>query len=106
VTSGGFAFDFIKIVGFGGLIGMGVGLAVSQIIRQVDDPKIEITLTTIAAYGSFLVSEHINFSGVIAAVAAGMFCGNNVARVGMSPLARIAVETCRRRPGRQCALPY
>jgi CPA1 family monovalent cation:H+ antiporter len=93
VTPGGFIFDFIKIVGFGGLIGMGVGLAVSQIIRQVDDPMIEITLTTIAAYGSFLVAEHFHFSGVIATVAAGMFCGNYVARAGMSPSTRIAVET-------------
>lgn len=93
VTPGGLIFDFIKIVGFGGLVGMGVGLAVSQIIRQVDDPMIEITLTTIAAYGSFLVAEHFHYSGVIATVAAGMFCGNYVARVGMSPSTRIAVET-------------
>jgi len=93
VTPGGFVFDFIKIVGFGGLIGVGVGLAVSQIIRRVDDPMIEITLTTIAAYGSFLVAEHFHYSGVIATVAAGMFCGNYVARAGMSPSTRIAVET-------------
>ena len=45
VTAGGLAFDFIKIVGIGALIGMGVGLAVSQVIKQVDDPMIEITLT-------------------------------------------------------------
>ena len=38
------AFDFIKIVGMGALIGAGVGLAVSQVIKQVDDPMIEITL--------------------------------------------------------------
>ncbi len=93
VTPGGFVFGFIKIVGFGGFIGMGVGLAVSHIIRRVDDPMIEITLTTIAAYGSFLVAEHFHFSGVIATVAAGMFCGNYVARVGMSPSTRIAVDT-------------
>ena len=34
VTAGGLAFDFIKIVGIGALIGTGVGLAVSQVIRQ------------------------------------------------------------------------
>ena len=93
VTPSGFAFDFIKIVGFGGLIGIGVGLAVTQIIKQVDDPMIEITLTTIAAYGSFLAAEHFHYSGVIATVAAGMFCGNYVARAGMSPSTRIAVES-------------
>ncbi|PKN89487.1 MAG: Na+/H+ antiporter [Deltaproteobacteria bacterium HGW-Deltaproteobacteria-1] len=92
-TAGGLAFDFIRIVGIGALIGTGVGLAVSQVIRQVDDPMIEITLTTIAAYGSFLAAEHFHYSGVIATVAAGMLCGNYGARVGMSPSTRIAVET-------------
>jgi monovalent cation:H+ antiporter, CPA1 family len=93
VTAGGLALDFIKIVGIGALIGAGVGLAVSQVIRQVDDPMIEITLTTIAAYGSFLAAEHFHYSGVIATVSAGMLCGNYGARVGMSPSTRIAVET-------------
>ena len=93
VTAGGLAFDFIKIVGIGALIGAGVGLAVSQVIKQVDDPMIEITLTTIAAYGSFLAAEHFHYSGVIATVSAGMLCGNYGARVGMSPSTRIAVET-------------
>jgi Na+:H+ antiporter len=93
VTAGGLAFDFIKIVGMGGFIGAGVGLAVSQVIRQVDDPMIEITLTTIAAYGSFVAAEHFHYSGVIATVSAGMLCGNYGARVGMSPSTRMAVET-------------
>lgn len=93
VTPGSLALDFIKIVGLGAFIGMGVGLAVSQVIRQVDDPMIEITLTTIAAYGSFLAAEHFHYSGVIATVAAGMLCGNYGARVGMSPSTRIAVES-------------
>ncbi len=93
VTALGLAVDFIRIVGIGALIGTGVGLAVSQVIKQVDDPMIEITLTTIAAYGSFLAAEHFHYSGVIATVAAGMLCGNYGARVGMSPSTRIAVET-------------
>ena len=93
MTAGGLAFDFIKIVGIGGLIGVGGGLAVSQVIKQVDDPMIEITLTTIAAYGSFLAAEQFHYSGVIATVSAGMLCGNYGARVGMSPSTRIAVET-------------
>jgi CPA1 family monovalent cation:H+ antiporter len=54
---------------------------------------IEITLTTLAAYGSFLAGEHLGFSGVIATVAAGMLCGNYAARTGMSPSTRIAAET-------------
>ncbi len=92
VTTGGLILDFVKIVGIGALIGTGIGLAVSQVIKQVDDAMIEITLTTIAAYASFAAAEHFHFSGVIATVAAGMICGNYAVRVGMSPSTRIAVE--------------
>ncbi len=65
-----------------------VGLAVSQVIKQIDDAMIEITLTTIAAYGSFVAAEHFHFSGVIAVVVAGVLCGNYGARVGMTPSTR------------------
>jgi len=93
VTAGGLALDFMKIVGGGLLIGLTIGLAVSHIIRGVDDAMIEITLTTIAAYGSFVAAEQLQLSGVIATVAAGMVCGNYAARTGMSPSTRVASET-------------
>lgn len=93
VTAGQLATDFLEIVGFGGLIGAAVGLAASQMIRQIDEAMIEITLTTIAAYGSFVAAEHFHYSGVIAVVVAGMICGNYGARTGMTPSTRVAVET-------------
>jgi CPA1 family monovalent cation:H+ antiporter len=54
---------------------------------------IEISLTTVAAYGSFVLAEQFHDSGVIATVVAGMLCGNFAARTGMSPSTRVAVET-------------
>jgi CPA1 family monovalent cation:H+ antiporter len=93
VSLGGLAWQFVEIVGFGGLIGVAVGYIVSQVIRQVDDPMIEITLTTVAAYGAFVAAEHFHYSGVIATVAAGMLCGNYGARTGMSASTRVAVES-------------
>jgi len=93
VTVGHLATDFLKIVGFGALIGAAVGLAVSQVIKQIDDAMIEITLTTIAAYGSFATAEHFHCSGVIAVVVAGVLCGNYGARIGMTPSTRVAVQT-------------
>lgn len=85
--------EFVKVVGMGVVIGGTVGYAVSLVINEVDDPMIEITLTTIAAYGSFVAAEYFHFSGVIATVVAGMLCGNYAARVGMSPTTRVAVGT-------------
>lgn len=89
----GATLDFVRVVGLGTLIGAAVGYAASKLTQRVDDPMIEITLTTIAAYGSFSLAEHFHFSGVIATVAAGMLCGNYGARTGMSPSTRIAVES-------------
>jgi Na+:H+ antiporter len=93
VTAHDLALDFVKIVGLGAFVGIAIGLTVAQIVKRVDDPMIEIALTTIVAYGSFLAAEHFGYSGVIATVSAGMLCGNYAARVGMSPSTRIAVET-------------
>ncbi len=89
----GLVVEFVKIVGGGLALGVLIGLGVSQVIKQIDDPMIEITLTTIAAYGSFLAAEQLGFSGVIATVSAGMLCGNYAARAGMSASTRIAAET-------------
>jgi CPA1 family monovalent cation:H+ antiporter len=85
--------DFVRVVGMGLGIGLAVGYAVSKAHQRVEDPMIEITFTTIAAYGSFALAEHFHFSGVIATVAAGMLCGNYGAATGMSPSTRVAVES-------------
>ena len=52
---GGAVLDFVRVVGLGTLIGVIVGYLASKLTQQVEDPMIEITLTTIAAYGSFLI---------------------------------------------------
>ncbi len=85
--------EFVGVVGGGLLVGGILGMAVSQVIRRVDEAMIEITLTTLAAYGSFVTAEHLHVSGVIATVTAGMLCGNYAAKSGMSPSTRLAVET-------------
>jgi CPA1 family monovalent cation:H+ antiporter len=85
--------DFVRVVGMGALIGTAIAFGASKVIQQVDDPMIEITVTTIAAYGSFAAAEQFHFSGVIATVSAGMVCGNYATRTGMSPSTRIAVES-------------
>jgi CPA1 family monovalent cation:H+ antiporter len=92
-SAAGAALDFVRVVGLGGLAGALVGFAASEVIRRVDDPMIEITLTTVAAYGSFAAAEHFHVSGIIAALVAGMLCGNYAAHTGMSPTTRVAVET-------------
>jgi CPA1 family monovalent cation:H+ antiporter len=86
------AGQFLSIVGVGAIIGTVVGGAASLLMQHIDDPMVEITLMTIAAYGSFVMAEAVHSSGVIATVAAGMFCGNVGTRTGMSASTRVASE--------------
>ncbi len=81
---------FIVSVLGGAAIGLAMGFVASKITARIDDPQIEITLTTIVAYSSYLVAHHFNVSGVIATVMAGLIVGNFGAR-GMSSRTRVAL---------------
>jgi CPA1 family monovalent cation:H+ antiporter len=85
--------EFIEVAGLGLVVGAAVGFAASRLIATIDDAMIEIALTMIAAYGSFVAAEAVHSSGVIATVAAGMVCGNFGAPRGMAPAVRVAVES-------------
>jgi monovalent cation:H+ antiporter, CPA1 family len=80
------------IISIGGLIVGGVlGIVVSRIIEQIDNYLIEITLTTVLAYGSYLLAEEVlHVSGVLAVVAAGLATGNTGPK-GMSATTRIVL---------------
>ena len=91
-SAGELVLGFVKAAGGGAAIGAAFGVAVWRITRRVDDPMIEITLTVIAAYGSFGVAEQLGMSGVIAAVAAGLVCGSVAAERGMGKATRAAVN--------------
>lgn len=57
---------------FGGILcGALVAGGALLLAGRTDDHLIEITLTTIAAYGSFLLAEHFHLSGVLASLTAG-----------------------------------
>jgi CPA1 family monovalent cation:H+ antiporter len=60
----------------GVLVGGAVAGAVLLLAGRTSDHLVEITLTTIAAYGSFLAAEHFHASGVLAALTAGLVVGN------------------------------
>lgn len=85
--------DFFYMIGGGIIIGGVIGLTVSQVIGRLDDPMLEITVTTITAYGSFMAGEGLQASGVIATVVAGLLCGNRHSQRQMSPSSRLAVAT-------------
>ncbi len=63
-------------VGGGIGIGLGIGLVVLALSGRTQDHLVELTLTTIVAWGSFLTAEHVHASGVFATLAAGLLVGN------------------------------
>jgi CPA1 family monovalent cation:H+ antiporter len=88
---GNWIAEFLKVAGGGVLTGIVLGMFASQIIGRVDDPLVETTLTTVLAFGSYLIGEHVlGVSGVLAVVAAGIVNGN-VGPRGMSATTRVVV---------------
>ena len=83
--------EFLLAVVGGGAVGFGLSYLVSTITSKIDDPQIEITLTTILAYSSYLIASHLHLSGVIATVVAGIAVGNMGAKTGMSARTRLAL---------------
>ena len=83
--------EFLKVAGGGVLTGVVLGMFASQIIGRIDDALVETTLTTVLAFGSYLVGEHVlGVSGVLAVVTAGIVNGN-VGPSGMSATTRVVV---------------
>ena len=62
---------------FGGILCGGlVGGATLVLAGRTDDHLVEITFTTVAAYGSFLLAEQFHLSGVLATLTTGVLLGN------------------------------
>ncbi len=74
------AFQILATLGrivFGGVVvGALCGGAAILVALRTSEHLIEAALTTIAAFGSFLIAEHFHVSGVLATVTAGLIMGN------------------------------
>lgn len=86
-------FEFFKSVAGGAFIGTAIGFIASRVTRSFDDHLLEITLTMITAYGSYLLANRLGVSPVISVVAAGMVVGTYGSHTGMSAATRAAVNS-------------
>jgi len=85
--------QYLLAVAGGAILGSALGYVASRITGAVDDPQIEITLSTILAYGSYLLAFHLHLSGVIATASAGLLLGNFGSKTRMSVRTRTAMES-------------
>ena len=78
----------------GGLLcGGAVGLGALLLAGRTDDHLVEITFTTVAAYGSFLLADHFGLSGVLATIAAGVVMSDFNPLGGITERGRESLQT-------------
>lgn len=66
---------FLSVVG-GIVCGLLIGVLALLIIGKTEDNLVELSMTTLAAFGSFWLAEHFHLSGILATTAAGLLVGN------------------------------
>lgn len=82
---------FFVFVGVGIGVGSLIGFGISYLTQRFDLPLVEQSLTLVAAYGTYLITEELGGSGVIGVVTAALILGNFGSRIGMNPRTRLLV---------------
>ncbi len=91
-TAGSVAWLLVKNIGGGVVCGAAAGIGSLLLTGRTDDHLVEVTFTTVAAYGSFLMADWLNMSGVLATITAGLVMRNFEWLDGMTPRGREAVS--------------
>jgi CPA1 family monovalent cation:H+ antiporter len=89
---GALVMRFFLVVCGGALLGGVIAFLIVRVTKRINDPMIEITLTTIAAYGSFVFAESLHLSGVIATVCAGLLLGTAARESAFSTETRVTAD--------------
>jgi len=92
LTSLGITVMLLKTIGGGIVCGAAVALGALLLVGRTDDHLVEITFTTVAAYGSFLLADHFGVSGVLATITAGLLMGNVTSFGAISERGKEAVQ--------------
>jgi CPA1 family monovalent cation:H+ antiporter len=68
----------LSLISIGGGIGVGLALGKTLLVlaSRTKEHLVEIAITVVGAFGSFLLAEHLHVSGVLATLTAGMVLAN------------------------------
>jgi CPA1 family monovalent cation:H+ antiporter len=91
VTVQSAVFEFGQEVVLGVAAGAAVGMLAHRLMSTLEDHLVEITLSLVTAYGSYLLADGFGGSGVIAVVVAGLLIGNYGTRFSMTVSSRVAL---------------
>jgi CPA1 family monovalent cation:H+ antiporter len=73
-------------------IGLAGGWLATRLMALVDDVAIELSLSLVAAYGTYLLADGLHWSGIIATVIAGVVIGTYGRATGLSERALEALD--------------
>jgi len=80
VLDAGLRFVFVTGAGIG--IGLAAGAAAVSLLRMVREAELEILVTLVLAYGSYLAADAVHASGVVSVVTAGLVVARYGSRTG------------------------
>ncbi len=85
-------WELVRMAGGGLLCGAAIAAGALLLVGNTQDHLVELALTTVAAYGSFLIAEKFHMSGVLATLSAGLTLGNVGSRGRISDRGKEAVQ--------------
>jgi CPA1 family monovalent cation:H+ antiporter len=86
------AVRFVTVVAISGLLGALAGVVATRVVAAFDDHLVELTVSVVLAYGSYLAADALNQSGIIATAAAGVTLGAYGRRRGLSDRAQETID--------------
>jgi monovalent cation/hydrogen antiporter len=93
VVSGHFSLGsgvlkFVVVSAGGVAIGVLAGWVSVEVRKRIDEPQIEISISLLTAYLAYIPADRVGASGVLAAVAAGLYTGSRTGLM-LSPTSRL-----------------
>ncbi|HTE66598.1 MAG TPA: sodium:proton antiporter [Candidatus Binatia bacterium] len=93
VEPGGMLVGLLTTVAVSSLIGAAIGFVASRGVIRVEDHLVELMISVVAAYGSYLRALRLGQSGLIATVVCGLVFGSYGRRVGITERGAEAMDT-------------
>jgi CPA1 family monovalent cation:H+ antiporter len=80
------ALEFVGGAAGGIAIGLAVGWVIAEVRRRIDDVPVEVTISLLSGYAGYLPAERLGCSGVLAAVACGIYLGWRAPEISTSSM--------------------
>ena len=84
--------QFVVVVIGSVVLGIAAGVLATRLIAMTDEHLVELTISVVLAYGSYLLADWLYLSGIIATVLAGATLGSYGRTHGLSPEALSRID--------------